>query len=158
MFRVRRLSASLGALVMTLAAWGMGAATSAAAQATAWAAAGDFSAASNPNGAWSYGWSASRGSTFNLDTVATTVSGLNVWNYSSTQAEPDVFYNGTNNTINPSTTNPIPAGTLALHPGPSGQNAIVRWKAPSTLSYPVGATFTHPDTLGTTTDVPLLST
>ncbi len=89
--------------------------------------------------------------------MATTVSGLNVWNYSSTQAEPDVFYNGTNNTINPSTTNPIPAGTLAFHPGPSGQNAIVRWKAPSTGSYAVGATFTGRDTVGTTTDVAVLS-
>ena len=158
MFRVRRLSASLGALVMTLAALGVGAATSAAAQATSWAAAGDFSAASNPNGAWSYGWSASRGSAFNLDTVATTVSGVNVWNYSATQVEPDVFFNGTSNTINPSGTNPIPAGTLAFHPGPLGQNAVVRWTAPSTGAYAIAATFTGRDFVGpTTTDVAVLS-
>src|SRR5712664_4069390 len=118
MIRVRRLSASLGALVMTLAALGIGAATSAAAQATSWAAAGDFSAPSNPNGAWSYGWSASRGSTFNLDTVATTAGGLNFWSYSSSQAEPDIFFNGTPTIVNPSGTNPIPAGGLAFHPGP----------------------------------------
>src|SRR5260370_34645151 len=158
MFRVRRLAASLGALVMRLAALGMGPATSAAAQATSWAAAADFSAASNPNGAWSYGWSASRGSTFNLDTVATTVSGLNVWNYSATQVEPDVFFNGTSGTINPSGTNPIPAGSLAFHPGPLGQNAVVRWTAPSTGAYAVGATFTGRDFVGpTTTDVAVLS-
>ncbi len=158
MIRVRRLSASLGALVMTLAALGIGTATGAAAQATSWAAAGDFSAASNPNGAWSYGWSASRGSAFNLDTVATTVSGVNVWNYSATQVEPDVFFNGTSNTINPSGTNPIPAGTLAFHPGPIGQNAIVRWTAPSTGAYAIGATFTGRDFVGpTTTDVAVLS-
>jgi hypothetical protein len=142
---------------MTLAALGIGAATSAAAQATSWAAAGDFSAASNPNGAWSYGWSANRGSTFNLDTVATTVSGVNVWKYSATQVEPDVFYNGTSNTINPSGTNPIPAGTLAFHPGPSGQNAIVRWTAPSSGAYAIAATFTGRDIVGTTTDVAVLS-
>src|SRR6266851_5719412 len=158
MMRVRRLSASLGALVMTLAALGIGTATGAAAQATSWAAAGDFSAASNPNGAWSYGWSASRGSAFNLDTVATTVSGVNVWNYSATQVEPDVFFNGTSNTINPSGTNPIPAGSLAFHPGPLGQNAVVRWTAPTTGAYAIGATFTGRDFVGpTTTDVAVLS-
>src|SRR5258708_1638388 len=143
---------------MTLGASGIGTATGAAAQATSWAAAGDFSAASNPNGAWSYGWSASRGSAFNLDTVATTVSGVNVWNYSATQVEPDVFFNGTSNTINPSGTNPIPAGTLAFHPGPIGQNAIVRWTAPSTGAYAIAATFTGRDFVGpTTTDVAVLS-
>jgi len=143
---------------MTLAALVIGAATSAAAQATSWTAAGDFSGVSNPNGAWSYGWSASRGSAFNLDTVATTVSGLNVWNYSNTQLEPDVANNRTSDTINPSGTNPIPAGTLAFHPGPSGQNAIVRWSAPSTGSYAIAATFTGRDSVGpTTTDVAVLS-
>jgi len=158
MIRVRRLSASLGALVMTLAALGIGTATTAAAQATSWAATGDFSAASNPTGAWSYGWSASRGSTFNLDTVATTVSGVNVWKYSATQVEPDIFFNGTSDTINPSGTNPIPAGTLAFHPGPIGQNAIVRWTAPSTGAYAIAATFTGRDSVGpTTTDVAVLS-
>src|SRR5260370_12216767 len=158
MFRVRRLSASLGALVRTLAGLGIGAATSAAAQATSWAAAGDFSAASNPNGAWSYGWSAKRGSTFNLDTVETTVNGVNVWAYSATQVEPDVFHNGTNSTINPSGSNPIPAGTLAFHPGPLGQNAIVRWTAPSTGSYAISATFTGRDNVGfTSTDVAVFS-
>jgi len=156
--RFRRMSASLGVLVMALAALVIGASTSAAAQATSWTAAGDFSAMSNPNGAWSYGWSVSRGSAFNLDTVATTVSGLNVWNYSNTQVEPDVAHNATNDTINPSGTNPIPAGTLAFHPGPSGQNAIVRWNAPSTGSYAIAATFTGRDSVGlTTTDVAVLS-
>jgi len=156
--RFRRVSASLGVLVMTLAALVIGAATSAAAQATSWTAAGDFSAVSNPNGAWSYGWSASRGSGFNLDTVATTVSGVDVWNYSSTQVEPDVFHNGTSDTIAPAGTNPIPAGGLAFHPGPSGQNAIVRWTAPSAGSYALAATFTGRDDVGmTSTDVAVLA-
>src|SRR5260370_26512730 len=158
MIRVRRLSASLGALVMTLAALGIGTATTARDQATSSVAPGDFSAASNPTGAWSYGWSASRGSTFNLDPVATTVSGVNVWKSSATQVEPDVFFNGTSDTINPSGTNPIPAGTLACHLGPIGQKAIVRWTAPSTGAYAIAATFTGRDSVGpTTTDVAVLS-
>jgi hypothetical protein len=143
---------------MALAALALGAATNAAAQVTSWDAAGDFSAVSNPNGPWSYGWSATRGSGFNLDTLTTNIIGVDAWNYSSTQVEPDVFHNGTSTIIAPAGTNPIPAGGLAFHPGPSGQNAIVRWTAPSTGSYTVAATFTGRDNArGTTTDVAVLS-
>src|SRR5712664_4492602 len=118
MTRWRRLSASLSTLGLTVALLTLWASTGALAQVTSWDAAGDFSATSNPSGAWSYGWSASRGSAFNLDTVATTAGGLNFWSYSSSQAEPDVFFNGTPTVANPSGTNPIPAGGLAFHPGP----------------------------------------
>jgi hypothetical protein len=42
-------------------------------------AAGDFSIASNPNGAWTYGWSTTLGSAFNLDSSNTTsASGTSV--------------------------------------------------------------------------------
>jgi hypothetical protein len=152
------LAASFATLGITLAVLAPAASTDVSAQAASWDAADDFSATSNPNGAWSYGWSVSRGSAFNVDTVATTVSGLNVWTNSSTQIEPDVAFNGTSGTINSSGTNPIPAGSLAFHPGPSGENAIVRWTAPSTGSYDIAATFTGRDNFGpTTTDVAVLS-
>jgi hypothetical protein len=124
---------------------------------TSWDAAADFSAAANPNGAWSYGWSASRGSAFNTDTVTTTFAGLSVWTNAGTQLEPDVFFNGTGTDINPNGTNPIPAGTLAFHPGPTGQNAVVRWSAPTSGAYNLTAIFTGRDTVGTTTDVAVLS-
>ena len=42
-------------------------------------AAADFSPTNNPNGVWSYGWSSSLGSTFNLDVSSTTVDGLDFW-------------------------------------------------------------------------------
>jgi hypothetical protein len=90
--------------------------------------------------------------------LTTNIIGVDAWNYSSTQVEPDVFHNGTSTTIAPAGTNPIPADGLAFHPGPSGQNAIVRWAAPSTGSYTVAATFTGRDNArGTTTDVAVLS-
>jgi len=112
-----------------------------------------FSATSNPNGSWSYGWSLNRGSLFNLDTSSSNVSGLEVWNFGG----PDVFYNPTSSTINPAGTNPIPPGTLAFHPGPNGENAIVRWTAPTAGSYNIAATFTGRDFVGpTTTDVAVL--
>lgn len=153
----KRLSASLSTLGITAALLTLGPSTGAAALVTSWDAAADFSATSNPNGAWSYGWSAARGSAFTLDTVATTVSGLNVWTSPGNQVEPDVFFNGTTGTITPRT-NPIPAGTLAFHPGPFGQNAVVRWTAPTAGSYNVQASFIGRDMAGpTTTDVAVLA-
>jgi len=157
MRRLSRLLASCATLGITLAVLAPASSTDVSAQATSWDAAGDFSATLNPSGPWSYGWSVSRGSAFNLDKIATTVSGLNVWTDSS-PIEPDVAFNGTSDTINSSGTNPIPAGTLAFHPGPNGENAIVRWTAPSTGSYDVAATFTGRDNFGpTTTDVAVLA-
>ena len=134
------------------------AAISAGATTTSWDAAGDFSATANPNGAWSYGWSTSRGSMFNLLATPSTFNGVNVWSNASTPPlEPDVFFNGTSNVIAPNGTNPIPAGTLAFHPGAKGENAVVRWTAPMAGTFSVATTFTARDTVGTTTDVAVLS-
>jgi hypothetical protein len=132
-------------------------AVSSAASTTSWDAAADFSGTNNPNGAWSYGWASSRTAQFNVDTVSVSFwDGLLAWVYSNSQLEPDVFYNPTNSTINPAGTNPIPAHTLGFHPGPAGQNAIVRWTAPHAGTYEVAATFTGRDTHGTSTDVAVL--
>lgn len=44
-------------------------------------------------------------------------------------------------------------GGLAFHPGPNGENAVVRWTVPAAGTYNVNVTFTGADTNGTTTDV-----
>lgn len=152
----RRLGGSVATLAVTAAAVLAGPAT-ALALTTLWDAQRDFSAATNPNGAWSYGWSAGRGSAFNPYTVAATTGVFNVWKYSANQLEPGIIYNGTATTA-AYASGLIPPGSLAFHPGPSGQNAIVRWTAPSAGSYDVVATFTGRDQVGpTTTDVAVLS-
>jgi hypothetical protein len=154
-FKRRVAAFTLGITAMALILAGS---LSASAQTTSWDAAVDFSASANPTGAWSYGWSAGRGSAFNLSTVAGMAGGLNAWRYSSSQLEPVVFYNGAPTTVTAFGTSPIPAGSLAFHPGPSGQNAVVRWTAPSAGSYNVVATFTGRDQVGpTSTDVAVLS-
>jgi hypothetical protein len=117
-------------------------------------AATDFSATQNPNGAWSYGWSVSQGAAFNLATNAFTISGLDVWNGGGSEIDPAVFHNGTSSAITFGGTVTAPAGSLIIHPGPSGENAIVRWTAPTTGAYQitgefVGLDFAYP----TTTDV-----
>src|SRR5579859_3197589 len=153
----RRLGASVATLVVTTTAALLAGPTTALALTTLWDAARDFSATANPNGAWSYGWSAGRGSAFNPYTVAATTNVFNVWKYSANQLEPGIIYNGTT-TMAAYASGLIPPGSLAFHPGPSGQNAIVRWTAPSGGSYDVVATFTGRDQAGpTSTDVAVLS-
>jgi hypothetical protein len=124
-----------------------------------WNAAGDFSATNNPAGQWSYGWSMSRGSAFTLSTP-TTVDGTIDWWTGDTGGdplEPGVFYNPTDSVVAPNVTNPLPPHSLAFHPGPDGENSIVRWTAPASGVFEVSATFTgRDDAGGTTTDVAVM--
>jgi uncharacterized repeat protein (TIGR01451 family) len=133
----------------------------------------DFSSANNPNGHWSYGWSTSSGSAFNLLPNTTQFNGtaadgvtpltLDVWtsNCCGTvqplvehNSATEMYFSGTA-TVSPDTLcyGCSYNGGLALHPGPDGENAIVRWTAPSAGTYHLNATFMGEDTQGTTTDV-----
>jgi hypothetical protein len=139
-------------------------------------AAAEFSATSNPNGAWSYGWSTSRLSGFHLlpqsikyDVDITGVH-LNpaiadVWTGSfSGDPAPSVFHNpapfvDTHSSYPFGCCAPYPVGGLGFHPGPNGENAKVRWTAPASGVYKVKATFSGLDyggRVGTTTDVAVL--
>jgi hypothetical protein len=132
--------------------------TSVAAQVTSWDAANDFSLTSNPNGAWSYGWSESRGSTFQMlsSTEDYVGSGFDIWEESKDLPLPFVGHNGTS-TAAVFYTAVVPAGAMALHPGFFGENAIVRWTAPAAGTYSASATFIGRDSYaGTTTDVATL--
>lgn len=120
--------------------------------------AADFSAETNPNGAWSYGWSESRGSAFNIDTEpAHDYSWGNYvgWLAPNYAAAPiNIGYAVTD--INHPTVN-IPAGTVSFHPGPSGQNSVIRWTAPASGTYKIMGWFTGNDfAYPTTTDVAVL--
>lgn len=129
--------------------------TATAGQAQVYEAAGDFTTTANPNGAWTYGWSATRGSTFtNYDTTIDTGS-LIGWRRSSTQ-EPLFIKNITEGVVNPAGTNPIQPGQLVAHPGSSGENSVLRWTAPATDVYQIAVLFEGIDTGGTTTDVAVL--
>lgn len=139
-------------------------------------AAAEFSATSNPNGAWSYGWSTSRLSGFHLlpqsikyDVDITGVhlnpAIANVWTGSfSGDTAPSVFHNpgpfvDTHSSYPAGCCAPYPVGGLGFHPGPNGENARVRWTAPAAGVFKVKATFSGLDyggQVGTTTDVAVL--
>lgn len=119
----------------------------------------DFSNEANPNGVWSYGWSQSRGTTFNLDTQSYTG-----WWFGNVKSwVNDAEFSGANNHIlyavsdvsHPTVS--VPAGTVSVHPGPSGQNTVIRWTAPATRNYRIEGSFTGNDfAYPTTTDVAIL--
>lgn len=120
-------------------------------------AAAQFSSSSNPNGAWSYGWSQSRGSAFKPDPLPFSLMGLNGWTSKCCEAtEPDIYHNPTDAAINPTGTAPIPAGALALRPGSDGQNAILRWTAPEDGHYAVKAVYSGLDSAPTDAQVSIL--
>ena len=115
--------------------------------------AADFSTASNPNGAWTYGWSASLGTTVYPYVNHDNAFGLDLWR---DQTDPNVSYNGTAFPINPGYA-VWPAQHVAFHPGPIGEFSLVRWTAPHTATIAVTSVFTGFDYNGpTSTDVHVL--
>lgn len=119
----------------------------------------DFSIKQNPNGVWSYGWSEQRGGAFNLDTQTAEDSTTGSWrswvapNFGD--AAPNIFY--AIKDINYHPTVSVPAGTVSFHPGPLGQNSVVRWTAPATRTYRIEGSFVGNDFVyPTTTDVAIL--
>jgi T5SS/PEP-CTERM-associated repeat protein len=120
-------------------------------------AANDFSSTNNPNGAWSYGWSASLASGLHVYPTSGTGNGLSGW-YDppiTVLGAPAVFLNPTASAITAGTVN-ILAGQLAFHPGNLGQFSVVRWTAPLAGPAMISAIFTGRDVTPTTTDVHVL--
>lgn len=105
------------------------------ARAQIWDAADDFSPTHNPNGAWSYGWSAPGYTVFNAFAAPAGPPDSFV-DYGHT---PGVFYNGTN-TMRSYSYHYAP-GQLGLHPGSGNERAIVRFTAPVTAIYSLAAAF-----------------
>jgi hypothetical protein len=117
--------------------------------------AADFSPTSNPNSVWSYGWSASLGSTLTLYPSHVKMLNLDFWQIPpSGDNPPYVSHNGTTSTIVFASTATYPPGRLGLHPGPSGQYSVVRWTAPANQHVGVSGMFSPLDS--TTTDVHIL--
>lgn len=89
--------------------------------------AGDFSITnSNPNGAWTYGYTTSLGSTFNVHADINSNSTHQQWYSAGTSGDntPSIFKN-----ISSSSINGLDAGKVAMHSGPGGQYEVARYTA-----------------------------
>jgi hypothetical protein len=119
-------------------------------------AAGDYNTnlitGTNPNGVWSYGWSATSGSTLNLYTQhnAQTVGGM-IWNEwldpAHVKTNVPVVYKNTGSSVDDGNES-ILAGALILHgEGPNDTGGYendyshVLWTAPASGLYNIAATF-----------------
>jgi hypothetical protein len=114
-----------------------------------------FSATSNPNGNWTFGWIASGGSTFTPYTTTTSFLGgvLNEWHDPSlTNGVPLAAYNPTSSVINYSSLSINPQSVF-LHPGENNESSVARWISPFSGSIYLSAGFQGVDTFGTTTGV-----
>ncbi|PWU11253.1 MAG: hypothetical protein C5B50_23750 [Verrucomicrobia bacterium] len=115
-----------------------------------------FSIFSNPAGVWSYGFSATLGSPFNFCAAPLRVLGAEVWQTSLYGGPPSVWFNGTTGVVMVGTMIFRPGG-LGLQPGPNGEDSILRFTAPSAGIYEVLAAYFGIDTIGTSTDVHVLT-
>ena len=111
-----------------------------------------FSNSANPSTLWVYGYSPTLGSPLIPFTETRNVSGVDFWQNNILHNEPAVLHNPTGSPITLGTPL-IDAGGLALHPGPNGEIAILRFIVPSAGDYHITGSFYGQDTVGTTTDV-----
>lgn len=121
-------------------------------------AANDFSASSNPNGAWSFGSRATLASAFVAFANNGTSAGLDFWGPSASFGSlPGAFHNPGATTNFTYGTAVVEAGQLMLHPGALNEYSVARFTAPTTGTYTFNADFIGQDqVIGTTTDVHLL--
>jgi hypothetical protein len=111
--------------------------------ATEWDPAAQFSATENPNDPWTYGWVAAAdfgagGYPLNLFDTIRVWDSLNHWGVPG-GTEPAVLYNPTDDVH--FFGNAVPPHTMALHPGPGDEKAIIRWTAPVSGLFKVTGSF-----------------
>jgi hypothetical protein len=132
--------------------------------AAAFSAAGDFSAASNPNDPWSYGMTPTLGGAF-TPLLSANWTALTGWSKSGGNIDdfandmPAVVANLTGAPVSPTPFVTVGPGQLLLHPGFLGEYAVVRWTAPAAGDYSVSAAYTGLDSFSgneTSTDVHVL--
>ncbi len=128
------------------------------AQTTVWSIGNGFSATANPNGPWTFGWSATPTGSLTLFAPVATTNGLTLW---SGQLDgfntPALAHNATTETLSPGgTARPYAAGASVMHPGPNGEYAIAQWTAPVAGTFALATAFSNGDTVGATTEISIL--
>jgi hypothetical protein len=145
-------SALLGGLVLILASLVNVKSTEAA----VFDVAADFSATSNPTGAWTYGYSTTLGGPLITYTIAQNASGIDFWSNNSIPFNPPVLgHNATGSPIVPGSFIVAP-GQAMFHPGLNNEYSIYRFTAPTAGRYQLMSAYEGIDFIGTTTDVHVL--
>jgi hypothetical protein len=99
----------------------------------------DFSFTQNPNGAWSYGWSATLGGQLHLYGSPVLTSGFELWQDPTITSlnDPNLGYNPRDTQFQY-----FPPQSMIMHPGPQNQFSNCVWTAPAAGVYNIQAVFT----------------
>jgi hypothetical protein len=116
----------------------------------------DFSTNSNPNGAWTYGYSTTLGGAFIPHLERGLWGPLEFWRTDIWLGVPGVYHNPGSVTAT-NITAVLEPGQLAFHPGPNGEYCVIRFTTPTSGVYRVVGAFKGVDTHGTTTDVHIIA-
>ena len=132
-------------------------ALSGAASAATYSITDDFSATTNPNSAWTYGWLTELGGTFTTYTAPDSTSAggtIQTWH------DPAIYYLGTPSVWNNASSSAFATGSVVysagwagFHPGPENQMSDFRFTAQTAGTYTVAFDFQGADIYGTSTDV-----
>ncbi|PYX62645.1 MAG: hypothetical protein DMG78_32920, partial [Acidobacteria bacterium] len=97
----------------------------------------DFTASGNPNGAWSYAWSDSRGSALRFYTNSSIGTDLDGWSRLGAFPfyHPLIYFNKTGLPIQHDPDTIYPPDALTLTAGPSGVYGVIRFTAPANGLY-----------------------
>jgi hypothetical protein len=117
----------------------------------------DFSATANPSGAWTYGFTPTRGGAFTAYSFTGQIAGMPAWFRTSPASGttfPLLTFNNAGAPVVVSGNVTTPANTFLLHPGSAGENSVLRWTAPNDGTFLVQGRFFGLDS--TTTDVAVL--
>lgn len=114
---------------------------------------------SNPYGAWSYGYQNTLLGAFAPFANYGTAPGgtIQYWHTSAIPAI-GVYFNSTPAPAVAYTTVSLEPNSIALHPGPTGQYAVLRYTAPASANYTItGSWYSEDFAVGATTDVHILN-
>lgn len=146
-YLIRLCRAAVAALVLAVA---VSASVTASAQTAVYDAVNDFSTETSTGVVWSYGMTTSRGSAFSNYTYVRPNflspphnPGLTRWNMDANDLYTGayVIHNGTGAGVQYFQTIGQSTEVLNLHPGPAGENSVVRWTAQAAGMYQLKGRF-----------------
>ena len=106
-----------------------------------WNAYHDFALESNPSGPWTYGWLDATGQMFTpYNTSGKTPEGFDCW-WSDNGTSVGGVVVKTGSQLYETIGFRFPPAWLAMHPGPVGQRATMRWTAPASYALRITARF-----------------
>lgn len=113
-----------------------------------------FSPTMNPSGPWTYGYANALADPLIPYTVSSNAAGVDYWALGLGPTVPSIVHNPTAAPINYISNVTVQPDQVAMHPGASGEYAVLRFTAPVTAAYDLSTQFVdNLDPQGASVDV-----